>query len=221
MSIRNQILQDILSAIGGGGSVIWGSITGTIADQTDLAEVAKTNDYDDLINKFNPTTDITIERVLEAVSLATSQEPTGLGIANAIKLEFGAAQFTGGDPVMIDVNGQVTFNDAGLYRVKSIFQFGRTGASGTSEVLFRLLVNGAQIGRSVGVKLGNSDDLDYIDIDNWFNVPAGTTLETEIMRDNVGNDSGGVFKTTPTDEGAGTWGDVPCTVLRIERWSSP
>ena len=218
MSIRNQILQDILSAIGGGGSVIWGSITGTIADQTDLAEVAKTNDYDDLINKFNPTTDITIERVLEAVSLATSQEPTGLGIANAIKLEFGAAQFTGGDPVMIDVNGQVTFNDTGLYRVKSIFQFGRTGASGTSEVLFRLLVNGVQLGRSVGVKLGNSDDLDYIDIDNWFNVPAGTTLDTEIMRDNVGNNSGGVFKTTPTDEGAGTWGVVPCTVLRIERW---
>lgn len=54
MSIRNKILQDILSAIGGGGSVLWGSITGTIADQTDLAAVAKTNDYDDLSNK--PTT---------------------------------------------------------------------------------------------------------------------------------------------------------------------
>ena len=51
MSIRNQLLQDILSAIGGGGSVLWGSITGTIANQTDLAEVAKTNDYDDLSNK--------------------------------------------------------------------------------------------------------------------------------------------------------------------------
>ena len=51
MSIRNQILQDILSAIGGGGSVLWGSITGTIADQTDLADVAKTNDYGDLSNK--------------------------------------------------------------------------------------------------------------------------------------------------------------------------
>ena len=50
MSIRNKLLQDILSAIGGGGAVLWGSITGTIADQTDLAEVAKTNDYDDLNN---------------------------------------------------------------------------------------------------------------------------------------------------------------------------
>jgi hypothetical protein len=51
MSIRNQLLQDILSAIGGGGSVLWGSITGNIADQNDLAAVAKTNDYDDLDNK--------------------------------------------------------------------------------------------------------------------------------------------------------------------------
>jgi len=51
MSIRNKVLQDILSAIGGGGSVIWGSITGTIADQSDLAAVAKTNDYGDLDNK--------------------------------------------------------------------------------------------------------------------------------------------------------------------------
>ena len=50
MSIRNKLLQDILSAIGGGGSVLWGSITGDIVDQTDLAEVAKTNDYDDLDN---------------------------------------------------------------------------------------------------------------------------------------------------------------------------
>ena len=221
MSIRNKLLQDILSAIGGGGSVIWGSITGTIADQTDLAEVAKTNDYDDLINKFNPTTGIVVERVLEAVSLATEQEPTGLGIANAIDIEFGAAQFTVSDPVMMDVNGLVTFNDAGMYRVKSVFQFGRTGQSGTSELLFRLLVNGAQLGRSVGVKLGNSDVLQYIDIDNWFNVPAGTELMTQVMRDDSGHDSGGIFQTLPTDEGAGTWEPVPCTILRIERWSSP
>ena len=159
--------------------------------------------------------------MLEAISLAVSQEPSGLGIANAIQVEFGAAQFTVSDPVMIDVNGTVTFNVTGMYKVKSIFQFGRTGASGTSEVLFRLLVDGVQLGRSVGVKLGNSDVLNYIDIDNWFNVPAGTTLETEIMRDNSGNNSGGIFKTAPTDEGAGTWGDVPCTILRIERWASP
>lgn len=188
MSIRNELLEEILSATTGG---------------------------------FDPTTGMVIERLLEAVSLSASQEPTGLGISNAIQVEFGAAQFTGSDPVMIDVNGSVTFNEAGLYRVKSVFQFGRSGASGTSEVLFRLLVNGVQLGRSVGVKLGNADVLQYIDIDNWFNVPAGTVLDTEIMRDLSGNNSGGIFQTLPANEGGGTWDVVPCTIIRVERWASP
>ena len=204
------------------GDTLFSAFTKAEANFTELYDDVATNAAAiAAIPPFNATTDIIVDRVLEAVSLATSQEPTGLGIANSIMVEFGAAQFTVSDPVMIDVNGKVTFNVAGMYRVKSVFQFGRTGASGTSEVLFRLLVDGVQLGRSVGVKLGNSDVLNYIDIDNWFNVPAGTTLVTQIMRDNSGNDSGGIFKTSPTDEGAGTWNDVPCTVLRIERWANP
>ena len=192
-------------------------ISGTLIKDDD----ATVNSTVSGISNFNSTTDIIVDRVLEAVSLATNQEPTGLGIANSINIEFGAAQFTSSDPVMIDVNGLVTFNATGMYRVKSVFQFGRTGGAGTSELLFRLLVNGVQLGRSVGAKLGNSNDLQYIDIDNWFNVPAGTTLVTQIMRDNSGNNSGGIFQTIPTDEGAGTWSMVPCTVLRIERWANP
>ena len=117
----------------------------------------------------------------------------------------------------MDVNGLVTFHTGGLYRVKVVFQFGRTGGSQTAEVLFRFLINGVQLGRSVGVKLGNADDLRYIDIDNWFNVPTGSTLETQVMRDNAGNNSGGLFQTIPTNEGAGTWSNVPCAVMRVER----
>lgn len=173
------------------------------------------------VSNFNPTTGIIIERNIEGVSLAVSQEPTGTGIANALNVEFGAAIGTGSDPVQLDVNGLVTFNTEGLYRVKIVFQFGRTGQSGNSEILFRFLIDGVQLGRSVGAKLGNADDLQYIDIDNWFNVPQGTTLVTQIMRDDSGDDSGGLFRTLPTDEGAGTWNDVPCAVIRIERWVSP
>ena len=186
MSIRNELLEQILTATNAGA--------------------------------FDPTTDIAIERLIEGVSAATDQQPVGTGIANAINVEFGPAIGTGGDPVQMDVNGQVTFNTGGLYRIKVVFQFGRTGASGTSEVLFRFLVNSVQLGRSVGIKLGNSDDLRYIDIDNWFNVPDGATLDTQVMRDAAGNDSGGLFQTIPTDEGVNTWNDVPCAVLRIERW---
>lgn len=36
MAIRNELLRDILSAIGGGGAVQWGSVGGNILDQADL-----------------------------------------------------------------------------------------------------------------------------------------------------------------------------------------
>lgn len=170
------------------------------------------------VGDFNPTTDMAIERIIEGVSAATDQQPTSTGIANAINVEFGPAIGSGSDPVQIDVNGQVTFNKGGLYRIKVAFQFGRTGSSGTSQILFRFLVAGVQLGRTVGIKLGNADDLRYIDIDNWFNVSDGVTLVTQVMRDNSGNNSGGLFQTLPTDEGASTWNDVPSALMRIERW---
>lgn len=169
------------------------------------------------LSPFDPATGMLIERLIDGTSLAVDQQPSTTGIANAINIEFGAAIGTVSDPVQLDVNGRATFNVGGLYRIKVVFQFGRTGAAGVSELLFRFLVNDAQLGRTVGVKLGNSDALRYIDIDNWFNVPEGTTLDTQIMRDSAGNDSGGLFKTIPTDEGVNTWNDVPCAVLRIER----
>lgn len=174
-------------------------------------------DFPSATNAFNPTTDMAIERLIEGVSLAASQQPAGTGIANAIDVEFGAATGTASDPVALDVAGMLTFNVAGLYRIKAVFQFGRSGSSQVSELLFRFLVNGVQLGRTVGTKLGNADDLRYIDIDNWFNVPANATLNVQVMRDPSGNDSGGLFQTIPTDEGAGTWNVVPCAVIRVER----
>lgn len=122
---------------------------------------------------------------------------------------------------MLDANGVSTFNKEGLYRIKAVFQFGRTGAAGVSQLFFRFLVDDVQLGRTVGVKLENADALRYVDIDNWFNVPAGTTLKVQVMRDPSGNDSGGLFQTTPTDEGAGTWNVVPSAVMRIERLVTP
>lgn len=166
---------------------------------------------------FNPTTDMLIERILEGVSVAVSQNPGGLGIANALSVEFGPAINGPSDPVELNAAGVATFNVSGLYRIKAVMQFGRTGSPGVSELLFRFLVNGVQLGRSVSAKLGNADELVYIDIDNWFNVPAGATLVVQVMRDNGGNDSGGLVQFTPTNEGAGTWNVTPSAVLRVER----
>lgn len=169
------------------------------------------------VSSFDPTTGIVIQRIFDATSLAPNQQPTGVGVTNAIKVEFGAAQNTLSDPAMIDSAGKVTINQAGTYRIKLALQFGRTGASGTSTVLFRALINGLQIGRTLATKLSNSNDTVYLENDNWINFPAGSTIEVEIMRDASGSNFGGLFETVPTLE-AGSWAVAPCAVIRVERW---
>ena len=216
MSIRNKLLQDILSAIGGGGSVIWGSITGTVANQTDLATVAATGDYDDLINKFDPTADIRIERLLNATSVAATQDPAGLGPINAAQVEFGPAQFGALDPVQIDALGNTTINEAGLYRVKVSLQAGRSGVGGTSELLIRALFDGVQQGRTVAIKLANENIISPFTDEAWLNLPAAAVVTYEIMRDSVGADSGGLVGQDVTVE-AGSWNQDVCAELRIER----
>ena len=168
-------------------------------------------------NSFNPSDGMVIERLLEATSLATSQNPTGTGVANAKIIEFGAAQGTNLDDVQIDANGKITFNVAGLMRIKSKFHKGRTGSSGTSLLFLRYLINGTGIGDPISTKLSNADSLDYVEINNWFNVPAGATLEVEVMRDSSGNNSGGLVAISPTNEGTGTWGTAHCASIRVER----
>ena len=219
MSIRNQLLQDILAAIGGGGSVLWGSITGAIADQTDLAEVAKTNDYEDLDNKFNPTTGISMERILDGISVSLTQNPTGRGIASAVQVEFGPAQNTGSDPVQLLSDGTLQINEAGTYRFKISLQFGRTGSSQTAILLFRVTDGaGNQLGRSVAALIDDVETDRYLENDTWLTVTGPTDLKFEIMRDNNGNDSGGLIATVPDPEGAGTWNDAPTAAIRVERW---
>lgn len=72
----------------GGGSVNveWGAITGDVNSQADLAEVAKTNDYDDLNNK--PI--VTIQEQLIYVAKAGNNSNSGLNI-NQPKLTIIAA----------------------------------------------------------------------------------------------------------------------------------
>jgi hypothetical protein len=167
---------------------------------------------------FDPQTNIGIERLMDAESFTAAQEPTGLGIANAIQLELGAAQNGPTDPIQLSAAGALTINETGLYRIKLSVQFGRTGGAGTSELYFRVLVNGTQAGRSIGVKVANSNVERYTENDTWIELPAGAVLTYEVMRDPSGNDSGGVFTLTPTDEGVGTWNAAPGCTLRIERW---
>lgn len=156
---------------------------------------------------------INIVRVLDATSSAGTQYPTGTGEANRRQIEFGPAQHTGAEPVQMDATGSVTFNQGGLYRIKVALQFGRAGSGGSSYLSFRVLVNGTQAGRSVTFTLDNADSLSYFENDEWIYFPAGTVLTFEIMRDPIGNNSGGLKSFSPT----GSWNDAPTAALRVQR----
>jgi hypothetical protein len=153
-----------------------------------------------------------IERLIDGESLAASQEPTGTGDANAIRVEFGPAVNPG--PVSIDATGRLTIHEAGLYRIKIALQFGRTGASGTSILMFRVVVNGTQVGRSVSQKLSSSTATGYFENDTWIGLPSGATLDFEVTRDPAGSNSGGLFQTVAS----GSWNDAPSAALRVERY---
>lgn len=158
---------------------------------------------------------ITIERLLDGTSLAASQSPTS--VDTPIQLEFGAAQGTGGDPVSLSAAGLLTFNEAGTYRLKISFAYGRTGGAGVSELYFRALVNGTQAGQSIHAKVTDADVYIPFSDEAWLTVPAGITVSYELMRDSSGNNSGGVYSGSPTPL---DWNPNPCAAIRVERWSN-
>ncbi|MCW8842760.1 MAG: hypothetical protein OQK00_05030 [Rhodobacteraceae bacterium] len=166
-------------------------------------------------NSLSNASNIKVDRVLDGLSLAASQEPTA--VDTPIQIEFGAAQNTSEDPVMIDALGVLTFNEEGTYRLKVSLAVGRTGGAGVSELYARALVDGVQAGQSIHFKIGSSDEyLPYSD-EAWLNIPAGTTVCYELLRDSTGNNSGGLFSGQPTLVG---WNDNPNAAIRVERWSA-
>lgn len=149
--------------------------------------------------------------VLRAASTAT-QAPSA--VDTPLQLSFGAAQGSASDPVMINAAGLVTFNIAGNYAVRVKLQCGRTGATGTSILLTRLVLGGAQLGSAACVKLTQTDATTPTDSRVVMNPTAGQTFVVQIMRDSSGSNFGGVYPQTAT---VAAWGVAPSALLVISR----
>lgn len=149
--------------------------------------------------------------VLRAASTAT-QAPTA--VDTPLQLSFGAAQGSASDPVMINAAGLVTFNTAGNYAVRVKLQCGRTGATGTSILLSRLLLNGTQLGSTAAVRLTQTDATTPTESRVVVNATAGQTLAIQIMRDSAGSNFGGVYPQVAT---VTAWGTAPSALLVISR----
>lgn len=149
--------------------------------------------------------------VLRSASIV-AQAPTA--VDTPLQLVFGAAQGSASDPVMINAAGLVTFNIAGNYAVRVKLQCGRTGATGTSILLSRLVLGGAQVGSAACVKLTQTDATTPTDSRVVMNATAGQTLAIQIMRDSAGSNFGGVYPQVAT---VTAWGVAPSALLVISR----
>lgn len=149
--------------------------------------------------------------VLRAPSTAT-QAPSA--IDTPLQLTFGAAQNSGSDAVMINAAGLVTFNQAGNYAVRIKTQNGRTGASGTSILLMRILVNGTQYGSPAATRITATDSTVPTESRVVLNSTAGQTMAVQIMRDSAGSNFGGVYPQVAT---VAAWGTAPSALLVISR----
>lgn len=149
--------------------------------------------------------------VLRAASTAT-QAPSA--VDTALQVSFGAAQGSASDPVMINAAGTVTFNTAGNYAVRIKLQNGRTGATGTSILLSRILLNGVQVGSSAAVKMTQTDATTPSESRVVVNPTIGQTFQVQIMRDSAGSNFGGVYPQTAT---VTAWGVAPSALLVISR----
>ena len=149
--------------------------------------------------------------VLRAAS-AVAQAPTA--VDTALQVSFGAAQGSSSDPVMINAAGLVTFNAAGNYAVRIKLQNGRTGATGTSILLSRILLNGTQVGSAAAVKMTQTDATTPSESRVVLNPTAGQTFQVQIMRDSAGSNFGGVYPQVAT---VTAWGTAPSALLVISR----
>ena len=151
---------------------------------------------------------------VEVLRAASTVVQAPAAVDTPITLSFGAAQKSASDPVMINAAGLVTFNQAGNYAVRIKTQNGRTGASGTSILLMRILVNGAQYGSPAATKITATDSTVPTESRVSRDFSAGQTLNIQIMRDSAGTNFGGVYPQAAT---VTAWGTAPSALLVISR----
>ena len=132
------------------------------------------------------------ELILFAESF-NNQLPSALD--TTLQVEFGAAQNTVTDPVMLDASGNITFNQAGEYIFIGFGNFERQGASGgVSVTAFRSLKNGVQQGSVKMVELDTTGVAVPYEVTIPFKAAAGDVLTWEIIRDSSGVNQGGLYE---------------------------
>lgn len=150
--------------------------------------------------------------LINGFSTAVSQQPSATN--TPLQIEFGAAQGTVADPVMLSSNGAITFNQAGQYIINYQSHYGRTGGAGVSQLYTRSLVNGVVVGNSRHATIESANQVLPFALRVKINVNAGDVLTLQLIRDSSGNNSGGFFQGDPTPAG---WPNSPSASIEVAR----
>lgn len=166
----------------------------------------------------NPPT-LSIERLYDGESALLTQQPSALD--TPLELQFGVVQGTGSDPVQTIAGAGseasiLQINTAGLYRLKTAIQYGRTSGAGVAILNFRALVGGVQAGRSINQRLETTNQTSLFTDEAWLALPAGVQISYEVIRDSNGNNSGGLI--AGETSGSTGWNAAPSMSLRVERY---
>lgn len=122
-----------------------------------------------------------------------------------LQIEFGAAQFGPTDPVQISALGAVTINQADQYNVKIVLQYGRSGAAGSSAIVFfRILVDAVQFGESRYAQLDNPNQAFPVQFSIPMDLLVTQVLTMEFWRDSSGFNAGELMPRVPALGGTNT-----------------
>jgi hypothetical protein len=184
-------------------------VIGTDAEDTNIT---KNYRLGDIATFIEAGIDFAVSLVLEGQS-TSNQEPSGLD--SILQVEFGAAQGTGSDPVMVDALGTITFNETGQFWINIMANFERQGSSGGVTVTgFRALLDGTPISnQTIAMDIASTGVM--IPYEHTFPVNAqqGTVLTFEIIRDSSGVDAGGLYTHTMNS----AFGNIPSAGVTIHK----
>jgi len=179
-------------------------LIGTDVENENLTRNFLISDILALSSNFSATS------VLYAASYA-NQTPSALD--TPLQVNFGVAQNTSTDPVMIDALGNITFNQVGVYLFNGYGNIERQGSSGgVCTLLFRALIDGAQVGVVKGFDINSIGIMIPYEVTTVITIDTvGTVLTWEILRDSSGVNQGGMYTHTTSS----SWDNVPSAQVQI------
>ena len=111
-------------------------------------------------------------------------------------------------------DGTLTCNVSGWYKFLWNLRFGRTSSTASAHIIWRVVFNGNQIGKTITASLSGAEDVYPFSLAASLPLTAGDTLVTQVVRDSVGNNDGGLKAFTPT---LGSWEKSASASLRIDK----